>query len=289
MTVAIATCAELPKADPDEPLLRQALARAGIAAEWVPWSDPAADWARYELVVVRSTWDYTFRLPEFLSWAQRLPRLLNPAEILTWNTDKTYLREVAAWGLPTVPTTWIMPDGAAELPATGEFVVKPTVAAGARGAGRFRGGDPAALAHVAHLQHAGHSVMVQPYLSEVDTSGETALVYFDGSFSHSVSKAAILPPGPVDKRPFDAVRLPVGERISSRAASPEQREIGDRAVELLGERFGTTPLYARIDLLPARSGPAIVEVELTEPSLFLDHHEAAADRLVDALRTRLGP
>ena len=137
-TVALATCAALPGLDVDGPGLLQALDRVGVDARAAVWDDPAEQWGHFDLVVVRSTWDYTERRDQFVAWARSVPRLANPAEVLEWNTDKRYLGDLAEAGVPVVPTTWIGPDDAVALPGEGEFVVKPTVGAGARGAGRHR-------------------------------------------------------------------------------------------------------------------------------------------------------
>ena len=117
--VALATCSLLPDLDADERMLIPALAAHGLTAEPRVWDDAGVRWDEFRLVVVRSTWDYAARRDAFLTWAASLPRVLNPVDVLTWNTDKTYLRTLAASGVPTVPTTWIGPDandGLSRLP-----------------------------------------------------------------------------------------------------------------------------------------------------------------------------
>ncbi len=219
--VLLATCAELPSGDEDGELLAAELERVGVSARWVSWTawDELPDPDRDTLTVIRSTWDYTWQRDKFLSWARGASRIANAADVLAWNTDKIYLADLAAAGVPTVPTTFAVPGAGIELPTAGEFVVKPSVGAGSRGAGRFTQADElAARAHAAALHAAGRTVMVQPYLSEVDTLGETALVYVDGRFSHAVRKGAMLPAG--SAHPVDAEALYVPENITACTPDP---------------------------------------------------------------------
>jgi len=123
------------RVDPDLPIAWSALREAGFVVDLVRWDDAEADWSTYDLAVVRSCWDYAWRLEEFLSWAASVPRLRNPVEVLRWNTDKTYLRDLQRAGLPVVPTVW-NPSDLGELPDTGEWVVKPSVSAGSRDTAR---------------------------------------------------------------------------------------------------------------------------------------------------------
>ena len=289
--VLLATCAHLPQGDEDADLLTSALADSGVAARWAVWDAPG-DWSGAP-VVIRSTWDYTFRRDEYLSWARSVQQLHNPFEVVAWNSDKTYLRDLSAAGVRIVPTVWAAPGEVVALPETGEYVVKPSVGAGSRGAGRFTagstagsaGGSAAAAAHVADLHDAGRVVLVQPYLGGVDTHGETALIYLDGEFSHAVRKGAMLPAGVV--HPVNGYELFVEERITPHVADAAELCAGEVAMRAVRERFGTDLLYARVDLLPSPDGPALVELELTEPSLFLGHDPKAASRFAAAIARRI--
>ncbi|MDT4936817.1 MAG: hypothetical protein QOG80_488 [Pseudonocardiales bacterium] len=283
--VLLVSCADLPAGDEDAAMLEAAIGRQGVDAKWVVWSDPDVDWTR-SLAVIRSTWDYTPRRTQFLAWAAAVPRLVNPADVVAWNSDKTYLRDLAGVGVPIVPTAWSAPGEVVALPAEGEYVVKPSVGAGSRGAGRFRAAaGREARAHAARLHDAGRVVLVQPYLSDVDTLGETALIYLDGVFSHAVRKGAMLPAGVV--HPVDGHDLYVEERITSHTARADELAVGDQALRAVRDRFGADLIYARVDLLPTEGGPLLVELELTEPSLFLGYDEGAADRFAVAITRRL--
>ncbi|WBB80140.1 hypothetical protein O7606_01735 [Micromonospora sp. WMMD882] len=288
--VALVTCGELPDLDPDDRLLRRPLAARGVTTEAVAWDAPGVDWAGYDLAVIRSTWDYATRRDEFVAWAATVPRLANPADVIAWNTDKRYLGELSAAGLPTVPTTWVAPGRPWAPPGSGEYVVKPAVSAGSLDTGRYDLADPEhrrlALAHLARLGAAGRLAMVQPYLSAVDTAGETALLYVIGpdgpTFSHAIRK------GPMLTGPDQGVDgLYRTETIDRRAATPAQRAVAERVLAAVpgGAR---RLLYARVDLIPGAGGaPVLVELELTEPSLFLGHAEGAAERLADAIVAHL--
>jgi hypothetical protein len=287
--IALATCRNLPAGDEDGPLLEAALEAASIRSQWAVWDDPEVDWNAFDLTVIRSTWDYTAHRAEFVRWSAATPRLRNRADLISWNSDKTYLRDLAAAGLPTVPTEWIEPGEPVSWPST-EFVLKPTVGAGSRGAGRF---DPsgdgasesieAARAHLGALHDAGRTVMLQPYLTEVDSSGEAALIYLGGRFSHAITKAAMLAPAEVNAlEPGYSRSLFVPERITPRRASSVEIALADRVLGYVGDHF-ESPLYARVDLLPTPAGPVLIELELVEPSLFLGHDRAGAHRLAAAI------
>ena len=274
--VAIATCGAFTELEEDDRLL---LAELG-EGEAVVWDDPAADWDAYDLVVVRSTWDYTDRPAEFLAWADRVgARLRNPPAVLRWNTDKRYLADLDAAGLPVVPTTFLEP-GAPIVLGDGPCVVKPAVSAGSRDTARHDH-PRAAAEHVRALLGDGRVAMVQPYVAGIDEAGETALLYFDGRYDHAIRKAPILTGGAPD---FDGLFAP--ESISPREPSAAERAVGDAVVAHVAERFGESLLYARVDLLPAPDGPVVLELELTEPSLFLAHSDGAAARYAEAVRRR---
>lgn len=280
--IALATATEFP-----DGLEEQALA-AALAADWAVWDDPTVDWDAFDLVVVRSVWGYADRLEEFLAWTRRVPRLANPADLLAWNVDKRYLGELATAGLPTVETRLLAPGQAlaADDPLlSGELVVKPTVSAGARDTSRFVPGDDARRdALVARIHASGRTAMVQPFVASVDTRGESALLLFDGRFSHAIEKGQILEPGaePIEEHAF----IP---EIRPYAPTADERALAERTVSVVGERFGAVPLYARVDLVTGDDGrPLLLELELNEPFLFLGHADDATRTFVEAIRARVG-
>jgi len=269
--------------DDDLPPLLAALAAADLDAVVADWDDPGVDWAGFHVALLRSTWDYAQRIVEFLAWAERtaeVTALLNPPVVVRWNTDKHYLRELARAGVPTVPTRFVEPGepaaGALEAflgEGMAEWVVKPAVGAGSRDAARYaRGEERTAGEHIARLLEAGRSVLLQPYLEQIDLHGETALIYFDGAFSHAIRKGALLRRGTA---PTDA--LFAAEHITPRTPDGEELQVAQRALAAMPF---AAPLYARVDLIRSPGGsPCLLELELTEPSLFFAHAPGAAERL----------
>lgn len=286
--IALATCADFPAGDSDEDEVVVALRALGIEASYQVWTDEAVDWDRFAAVVIRSTWDYPLRRTEFLAWAEAVPRLANPAPVLAWNSDKVYLRELSEAGVPIVTTRFFAPGEPVEFP-TVEFVVKPSVGAGSKGAGRFRPeAVEAARVHAEALQSAGLTVLVQPYLTEVDTAGETALVYFGGRFSHAIRKGPMLGADVVNPvGPSYEGDLFMREQITGRVPSESELAVGEQVLRAVRHRFGADLLYTRVDLLPGADGPVLIELEATEPSLFLKYEDGATRRLADAIATYL--
>lgn len=291
--IALATAAEFPDLDEDGPVLIDALARCGIHAGPAVWTDEDVDWSAYDLVVVRATWDYAPRRDEFVAWAQRverMTRLANSAAVLAWNTDKTYLQALHEAGLPVVETQWLAPGDSFAVPAQGEYVVKPTVSAGSKDTNRYVAGDhdELAAAHADSLLAAGRAVMVQPYLRAVDTAGETALLYFAGELSHAVRKGPLLTPA---MAPVPGAYKQ--EEIVAREPSGGEVAVADAVLDAMSAVPGSPAgradlLYARVDLVPGDDGePVLLELELTEPSMFLvddgAQGVAAADRFTAAI------
>jgi hypothetical protein len=281
VTIALATCRPYWTLDADLPLLVDAAATHGLDAEIAVWDDDAVDWSAYDLVVVRSCWDYIDRRDDFLAWAARVPNLLNPADVLTWNTDKVYLRELADAGVPVIDTRWDVRRGD-DLPDTvEEWVVKPSISGGARDTARWA--DPADVYdHSEELIAAGRTVMVQPYVPSVDTEGETALMYFGGRFSHAIRKGPLLERGEGVHQDAE-----LSEAITPRAPTAAQLDVAEQVLAAIPSSLGPAEslAYARVDLVTDPDGaPRLIELELTEPSLFLDHAEQGAERLIEALR-----
>jgi glutathione synthase/RimK-type ligase-like ATP-grasp enzyme len=278
--VAVATCAALPGLDADDRPILAALAARGVEATAAVWDDPAVDWSVFDLTVLRSTWDYAERREAFLAWAESLPWLLNPVETIRWNTDKErYLGDLARQGLPTVPTRFLAPGDPVQLPPA-PFVVKPAVSAGGRSSARFCDGqEEAARALVERIHAQGRTAMVQPYLPAAEEAGETALVFIGGRYSHALARRVPLPCG------GDRDGLYLEEHVQRREPRAAEREVAEAALAAApgSERL----LYARVDLLPHEGRPLLVELELTEPSLYLSFGAGAVERLADAILAAL--
>jgi glutathione synthase/RimK-type ligase-like ATP-grasp enzyme len=368
--IALVTAVAARDLDEDLPPLAAALSQAGSDVQIVNWDDASVDWARFDSAVLRSTWDYTTRLPEFLAWADALAkvtRLHNPLDLIRWNTDKHYLGDLARAGVPAVPSYFIepgedaaakidqflqhhlhvaasheplaaaggaqtvrvrsaeptlhlvqndrkerlrvagsggaqiaragrtnkseaalhaVPGGSIDHPAPGgtsEYVVKPSVGAGSRDAQRYGHEEhEQAIAHAQRLLDAGRSVLLQPYLDRVDAQGETALIYFDGVFSHAIRKGPLLHRGHGPTRALFAA-----EHITPRVPGGDELRVAADALASIP--FERSLLYARIDLIRDSSDkPCVLELELTEPSLFFAHSAGAAERFAQAILDSLG-
>ena len=280
MRIALVTAIAAFALDDDLAPLKDALVDQGAEVDIVAWDDPTVAWGRFDAVVLRSTWDYTERLDPFLAWceqASRHTRLLNPTTVVRWNTDKHYLADLERSGVPVIPSHFIAPGEMADgFPVHGEFVVKPCVGAGSRDTQRYTADHRTqAIAHVERLLAQGRHVLVQPYLDRVDEAGETALIFFRGLFSHAIRK------GPLLQRNAEATTaLFAPEAITPREPSAAEIDVAHRALAAIP---GGVPLYARVDLLPGDDGPRLLELELTEPSLFFHHAPGSAQRFAAAI------
>jgi glutathione synthase/RimK-type ligase-like ATP-grasp enzyme len=271
--IGLATSPDFPDLYVDDEPLVAALRARGADAVPAVWDDPAQDWAAYDLVVIRSTWDYHERRDAFVAWARSVPRLANPADVVEWNTDKTYLRELAARGIPVVPTAWVA-DGtplSSVLDDHGwtDVVVKPAVSAGARNTLRCAAGDLADGEALLRKIVVGGVAMVQPYVPSVETPGERSLLYVKGAYGHAV-------------RRNPALSLEGESRYDARPveATDAERALAEAALDAVG----TPLLYARVDLVHDESGaPMLIELEVTEPQLFLRYGLPTAQRLADAI------
>ena len=287
--IALVTAAAACDLDEDLPPLVDALRAAGAEVHAPNWDDAAVDWSTFDVALLRSTWDYTLRLPEFLAWIKRVAnatRLLNPAEVVAWNTDKHYLALLERAGVPIVPSAFVEPgtDASARLSQflalhdSAEFVVKPAIGAGSRDAQRYgRAQREAALVHAQRLLADQRSVLLQPYLDRVDEHGETALVYFGGRFSHAIRKGPLLRKGEGPTRALFAT-----EHITPRSPDATEFAVAERTLAAIP--FAQPLLYARVDLIHETDGaPRVLELELTEPSLFFAHAEGSAERFATAI------
>ncbi|MEZ5184313.1 MAG: hypothetical protein R2720_01075 [Candidatus Nanopelagicales bacterium] len=280
MDVAIVTCRELPEEDVDEDLLLGALLGAGLNPTLAAWDDPEIDWSQFRLAVLRSAWNYIDHLDEFLAWAVHAgteTTLLNPVEVVQWNTHKGYLRTLAKQGVPVVPTAWLgvgeeldLADLMADRGWT-DVVAKPVVGAGSFLTDRITDPQsPSALDFWARLNR-DREVMVQPYLGSVEGYGERSLIWIDGELTHAIRKSPRL--GDDEESVSDAMPIAAVER-----------DLAEAVVADIGHEL----LYARIDLIRDDDDrPLLAELELVEPSLFLRQSPAALKRLVEGIRARV--
>ena len=283
--------------DVDLPLELDAFGDVGVELVLAPWEDESIDWTAFDLVVMRTPWNYVEHLSAFRRWLEDLDpatQLCNPAPLIAWNLDKRYLLDLASRDVPIVPTRFVdaidrFRDAVADS-ARSDIVVKPAISAGSRSTGRFPASDPAAEHLAASILAEGLTVMVQPLASSVDRVGEIGTVVFDGAISHSFRKGPILADGGgliggeyrEDITPIQASEavLEVVRKASS-AATDHARHHGWLGMH---EQF----LYGRFDVVFLDDGsPALLEAELFEPCFFLPIDPASVDRFLAAVLARL--
>jgi glutathione synthase/RimK-type ligase-like ATP-grasp enzyme len=255
----------------------------GWDVETVPWRRPAVRWGRFDLVVIRSTWDYHEAPKEFIAVLERIrqsgAQLENPLALVQWNLRKTYLRDLERRGVPCVPTAWgseLGPVAEAAILgrlATDTVVLKPVVGASAEGCYRLSCGSPDWAD--ARAAFADREYMAQPFLHGIVNEGEYSLLFFGGQFSHAVLKT----PKVHDFR----VQETHGGTIRPVAASRSLVQVGEQAMAAIGQ----VPLYARVDLVrTGDEGYLLIELELIEPNLYLRMDPKAPERFAYTLDVR---
>jgi len=278
LRIALATCEHPIEHDDDLDFLVPALIREGVEVESPGWSKAGVDWESFDLVLLSSTWDYHERVDEFRAWLDAtaaVTRLRNPLELIEWNLDKRYLRELELAGVPTIPTVWIEPgseaDAAAALEERGwpTVVIKPVIDLGARNLVRV---DAEMVAPM--LDRFEVATMAQPYLASVAERGEVSLVYLAGELSLGVRK--------IPARGDFRIQPQYGGTHEPFEPTAESIEIAERALAVApGD-----PLYARVDLVWLDDGSlALIELELIEPALYLDVDPSTVPRFARALMT----
>lgn len=282
--IALATWQGMPRSCPDDAHLLDAFAAAGLRAEPIPWDAGGVDWAAFDAVLVRTTWDYYVRHREFLEWVDHLEaegqRVWNPPDVLRWNSDKRYLLDLQAKGVPAVPTRLVERGVSQKLArvmddaAWPEAVVKPAVSAGAYCT--FRTSRDEAPRHQAAFEDllARDAVLVQPYIPEVQ-QGEWSFVFVEGRFSHALLKS----PARGDFR----VQEKHGGGVTAANARPEHVA---QAAAILAHA-GPPLLYARVDAVVRDGALLLMELECLEPEMFWRTAPGSATRFVAVVRAKL--
>ncbi len=294
--IALVTDAASFSIDFDMPLLIDACKLYKLAPDIVKWDDPTVKWNKFNAILIRSPWSYTERLKEFLVWCEHVKNvsiLLNPIEIVRWGLDKHYLGDLAKLGVPIVPTQYLyaseninnmLKKFNTKMQAYKEIVIKPTVGAYSRDVKRFSSAQiKAAEEHIFKLFAKGDTVMLQPYLNSIDTTGETNIIYFGGEYSHAICKDPLLA---VD----GTVKVPSTETRSSRVADTNELRVAGAAMSSTAKHLGLerSILYARIDLIRDINGnPVVLEMETAEPSLSLSFAAGSAGRFAKAISNEL--
>lgn len=273
--VLLATSRDWADGEPGHEVLTDALLRRGISSTWAVWDDPFVDWSEADLVAVRSTWDYDSRLADFLGWAGSIGHsLLHGVDVFRWNTDKSYLVELADSGLPVVPTR-LASDPVELRAAIGRSlpaVVKPRVGAGGRGI---------VLVHDSEswLPVEGGPWVIQPLVSSVMDEGELSVFVIAG---HPVSQLR-----KVASRRDIRVHEHHGGTWYLAPLDPAAALLAVQAIAAATEILGTELVYGRVDMMRFEGRLVVSEVEITEPGLYLDVLPENAEAFADALAARL--
>lgn len=269
--------------DADDEVVAEALRRQGAAVDIVCWDDPDADWAAVDAVLIRSTWDYRDRRDEFVAWAARVgavTTLLPDADVVRWNTHKSYLLELEDRGAPIVPTAWLAAGDDVDLATLAadrgwsEVAAKPAIGAGS--VGLVLAPDPAAAQGEFDRLVADHDVLVQPLLRRIADEGELSVICIEGRVSHTVRKR----PAAGQLR----VQIEFGASYDLVDLDRDRASLAEWVVAATG----VEPLFARVDLVPGDDGTwQVGEVELVEPALYLRWAPGADDRFATAVLARL--
>ena len=287
MNIALVTCETLaqyaaPNVDDEDNLLTRYLRQQGHRVEPRVWSNPAVDWLSYDVVVLKSPWDYFDRVREFYAWLDRVEalgvRLLNPVATVRWNAHKGYLRDMEQAGVRIVPTHWLARGSRFEPAAlfaalrTERLVVKPAVSGGAKNTFDLTPAEAARRAPELTELLRHEDFLAQPFQPLIQEQGEWSLIYLGGEYSHCVLKT----PKTGDFR----VQHYLGGGIEPREAPTHLRATADQIIR----DFAQGCLYARVDGLDANGELLLMELELIEPFLYLASAEGSLARYEQALQ-----
>lgn len=268
----------------DEQAFLPMLRERGVRAEAVVWDDPAVDWASFDAVMIRSTWDYFRKYDAFLAWLGRVEkatRVWNPPGLVRWNLDKRYLRDLEARGVAVVPTVFCDPGQPANLERIlrekgwDRAVLKPAVSGGAYRTHRVSRASASAQQGELDDLLRNSAALVQPFLPEIQAEGEWSLLYFGGRFSHAVLK----------------VPVPGDYRIQPEFGGTFTREEPPTAmvaqVEKVLAALPDAPAYARIDGVRRGDTFLLMEAELIEPYLYTPAAPESAAAYVSCIEALL--
>ena len=265
----------------EDQILLDFLKKKGLNLTMEVWNDPTVNWATYDLALLKSPWDYFDKIGEFYQWLNKLEDLnldiLNPAQIIKWNSDKHYLQEISEAGLPVTPTLYFekgeKPDLSTcfELLKTEMLIVKPCISGGSKNTIKITRSNLAEVTSLVHGYLTGEAYMVQPFLTEIETQGEWSFLFFNGTFSHNLLKKV----KPGDFR----VQHYLGGSIHSEPAPAHLL----RSAEAYVRQFAQDCLYARVDGLEINGEFTLMELELIEPFLFLFTNQDSYQNYYNAL------
>ena len=270
-----------PDPDLDIPFAIKAAEQLEIDLVFANWNDKSIAWESFDAAVIRSAWDYVPVRDEFLEFAKNVEtktKLFNSYEVMKWNTNKTYLSILENKGVPIIPTKFANNLDEA-LPAikwafekASAVAIKPTVGAGARLAGKALT-EEEAIEYVKRILEAKRTVMIQPYISSVDDEGEKAIIVINGKISHAAKKVPALTKGGH------------GDAAGQLEITTEMKDIVKTISNAVSE--WNELLFARVDVVRMGEKLVLMELELTEPWLFMQFRPEAGVDLFKALKHRI--
>jgi len=279
------TYSEHPELTDDDAMLVAPLAKHNIESVAVPWDAEGVDWHGFDSIVVRSTWNYTYKFEEFTNWLKQLKQaalpLVNSYETMVWNANKRYLVELQEKGQPIIPSRVIESDSQARLEdimreeGWNEVVFKPVISASAYHTHKSILED--AADNQTHFDEAlAHSaVLVQPFEEAICSEGEWSLIFFNHQFSHAVLK--------VPKSGDFRTQPRLGGKILPMEAPAKLVQDAERLLSSLPEPV----LYARVDGISKDGQLVLMELELIEPALFMFADTKAPEKMADAIREKI--
>ena len=283
--VALITWAGLLQGAESEQLLLPLLSASGINARMIDWRDTSVHFSQFDLVVLRSCWNYHLHAHEFTEWLQctkRVATILNDVDTVLWNSNKFYLRELEEKGIQIAPTCFVSAGGPIhqDLPVQVEswekVVVKPAISASAYQTRVFDRGRVPPADVLADLMK-GADFLVQQFVPEIQTRGEISFIYIDSAYSHAVCK-----------RPADGdFRVQQEHGGSAELFDPPYSLLqqAHKIVDLVAEV--SSSLYCRLDAVEKDGKLVLMELELVEPELYLGLAPGAAERFAGAISRRL--
>ena len=265
--------------------LQEYLGQKGLDIKYEIWTNPEVNWLQYEAVILKSPWDYFDKADIFQNWLEVLDQLkvkvLNPTDIVRWNMRKEYLLDVEKAGFPIVPTRIIRQNESFqatpffEIWETENLIVKPVISGGAKNTFSISQRNGGIYEEQINSLLQKEAFLAQPFMPEIQTTGEWSLLFFNGSFSHCVLKK----PRNGDFR----VQHYFGGAI---IPTIPPAAVLDYAQQLV-QQFAPGCLYARVDGVESNGEFRLMELELIEPLLYLLYAEASFEKYYQALRRML--
>lgn len=271
--------------DVENDKLFQFLIEKGLNVSWQIWDDPSVDWSKFDLIILKSPWDYFDKIDAFYTWLDKLEqlpcRVLNPVETVKWNADKHYLKDIQEKGLQIVPSLWLekgeqfVPEKAFTELGTDKIIVKPCVSGGAKNT--FALDRAEAEVKVAEINELlkEEAFIMQPFVKEIQTKGEWSFIFFNGEYSHTILKTA------------KAGDFRVQHFFGGTIHTPEPSAASLESAHNIVDHFAQDCLYTRVDGVEIDGQLHLMELELIEPFLFLEMHDGAMDKYYRAILEHL--